>query len=142
MIEAEKLRWDHLERIDPQASQKDALTLDVKAQLAKAGGWAGVEDGTIIGIFSLPEITPGRVVAYTILSKHMETRHLKFLARQARCWLYEWGRYRRVEAYVLEDAEREMFWCEKVLGLELEAKLRQWTVDGRACYIYSRIAEE
>jgi len=142
MIEGEKLNWFHLERIQPQASQKSELTVDTKARLAKADGWAVVENGHIVAIFALPEVSPGRVVAYTVISEHMELRHLKFLARVARDWLYNWGRYRRVEAYVLESREREAFWCEKILGLELEATLRQWTVNGEACYIYSRVREE
>lgn len=141
MIETDKLKWWHLERIEPQASQDGELTAGAKAHLCRAGGWTVLDGPTVIGIFSLNEIAPGRVIAFTILSKHMQPRHLKFLARIAREWLYGWGRFRRVEAYVLEDAEDEQQWCERVLGLQCEARLRQFTIDGRDCYIYSHVTE-
>jgi hypothetical protein len=78
-------------------------------------------------------------MAITVLARDLGTRRLLGVARKARKWLDEWGEYRRVEAYCVEDAVDELHWCRYVLKMELEGKLRCFMPDGRAAYLFARV---
>jgi len=128
-----------LEDIEPQQFQRD---VDLKHFECDLTGWTIVDDdGTVQAVFLTPELAPGRRAAYTLFSTHLTTRALKYAAREARGFLYEWGDFRRCEAYVLEGAEHELRWCWRVLGMDFEARLRSFAYDGRACYIFAVVRE-
>lgn len=137
-MHAEPFYPGDLNRIEPQEFQKEVdLT-----RWSSSPGWKVVDENLRIhSIFLLPEIAPGRVAAFTVFSRYMTAESLKFSAREALRFLYEWGEFRRCEAYVLEGAEHEIRWCWKVLGMTLEGKLRAFAPDGRACYIFSVVKE-
>lgn len=137
-MRAEPFEPNDIHRIEVQASQAE---IDL-SRWVHTRGWKAVdEDGTIQSIFLIPEISPGRVAAFTLFSKHLTVPALKFSAREALDFLYGWGQFRRCEAYVLEGNEHEMRWCWKTLGMKLEGKLRAFAPDGRACYIFATVRE-
>jgi len=133
-------RW-HLHLFEPQDSQEeDFLGSDMEMLLMDARGFTLIDNSSgepePFAIFLLiDQDGTGRVMAITAFSRDLGARRLLFAARQARDWLANWGKFRRVEAYCAANAVDEIHWCRYILGMEPEGVLKSFFPTGEDAVI-------
>lgn len=128
----------HIAQFRPQDGQKlefeEALPLFESYE-----GIACVDGGVPFALYvAVPhKQDPMKKTIFTALGEELGPRRLLFAAKSAHRWMTEWGTYRRLEAFCFSDRPDEIFWCRRVLGLQLEGILRQYDDEGHSLYCFS-----
>lgn len=122
-----------------QASLTPTLTLPGYAEgLATAGPCYSAVDGDDVyaaaGFFPQWE---NRAIVWALVSESAGKHFVKIHRAVLRSFALH--PYRRLETCVVEGFDEGHRWA-KLLGFELEGKMRSWTPDGRDAWMYSRIS--
>jgi hypothetical protein len=147
-MQIEDLTPDHLRRIDPREGQEWMWQLHQPEDPLWYTGpaWACIDDdGTVFAIVGLILLDEGyegsgpRYRSWTVFSKNMGARRIKYVARNLHRWMNRDGHFRRIEAMSEVHQEDEIFWMTAVLGFRWEGRMRAWTPDGQDVYLFSKI---
>lgn len=140
-MEIVKFRAEHLDRLELQDAQQDLY-----AQFQVPGYGAALEscvysftamhDGKVIGCAGVQEVWEGRALLWSLLSKHAGT-HFRPIHRAAFGFIQQ-AKWRRIECVVEDGFEAGHRWA-KLLGMEHECLMRNYSPSGVDFHLYSRI---
>lgn len=95
-----------------------------------------VGDDEVLACSGLIPQWENRAIAWALIGKEAG-RHFLMIHRAVRNAI-DLHRYRRIETAVAADFEQGHRWM-RMLGFELEGRMRAYTPDGRDCDLYARI---
>lgn len=108
----------------------------VKSLMAAGDCYTATTNGIVVACIGLINFWPGRRHAWAFLAAEIEHQMIP-LHRNVKRWLNYHGEG-RIEAAVDCDHAAAIRWAE-MLGFEREGRMRQYTTDGRDCFLYARV---